>query len=136
MESGESRGGDGDYSPSGGLPLQKIFGRAGLLGGLIVLSISKALSVAATEDYYDEQYSNGRENYYTEGDKVTGAYFSGLAEEIGLSGDVSREEFQRLIRGQDPLTGGQIIKHVPSKTYDNKFGKQITTATHRAGWDL
>ncbi len=101
-----------------------------------MLSISKALSVAAAEDYYDEQYSNGRENYYTEGDKVTGAYFSGLAEEIGLSGDVSREEFQRLIRGQDPLTGGQIIKHVPSKTYDNKFGKQITTATHRAGWDL
>lgn len=101
-----------------------------------MLSISKALSVAAAEDYYDEQYSNGRENYYTEEDKVTGVYFGGLAEDIGLSGDVSQEQFQRLIRGQDPLTGGQIIKHVPSKTYDNKFGEQITTATHRAGWDL
>ena len=30
-----------------------------------MLTISKALSVAAAENYYDEQYSNGRENYYT-----------------------------------------------------------------------
>jgi conjugative relaxase-like TrwC/TraI family protein len=101
-----------------------------------MLTISKALSVAAAEDYYDEQYSNGRENYYTEEDKVTGAYFGGLAEEIGLSGGVNHEEFRRLIRGQDPHTGEQIIRHVPPKTYDNKFGEQITTATHRAGWDL
>jgi len=101
-----------------------------------VLSISKPLSVAAAEDYYDAQYSNGRENYYTEEEKVTGLYFGELAEEMGLSGDVGREEFQRLIRGQNPYTGEQIIKHVPSKTYANKFGKQITTTTHRAGWDL
>jgi conjugative relaxase-like TrwC/TraI family protein len=103
---------------------------------LSVLSISKPLSVAAAEDYYDAQYSNGRENYYAEEENVTGLYFGELAEEMGLSGDVGREEFQRLIRGQNPHTGEQIIKHVPSKTYNNKFGKQITTATHRAGWDL
>jgi len=92
--------------------------------------------VAAAEDYYDAQYSNGRENYYTEEENVTGLYLGELAEEMGLSGDVGREEFQRLIRGQNPYTGEQIIKHVPSKTYANKFGKQITTTTHRAGWDL
>lgn len=101
-----------------------------------MLSISKPMSVGAAEDYFDRQYSNGKENYYSEEQTVKGEYFGELAKETGLTGEITREEFGRLIRGQDPKTGEQRIRHVPKKTYTNKHGEKITTSTHRAGWDL
>src|SRR5262249_26414368 len=103
-----------------------------------MVKISKAQGAGAASSYFAKEYSNARESYYTEGEKeqMRGEYFGGLAAELGLTGEVSAEEFHRLIEGQHPTTGERLIRHVSPKTYTDPFGKEITTSEHRAGWDL
>lgn len=103
-----------------------------------MVKISKAQGAGAASNYFEKEYSNARENYYTEGEKeeVRGEYFGGLAAEMGLAGEVSGEDFHRLIEGQDPRTGAQLIRHVSPKKYTNKIGREVTTREHRAGWDI
>jgi conjugative relaxase-like TrwC/TraI family protein len=103
-----------------------------------MVKISGAQGAGAASGYFQKEYSNGGESYYTEGDReeVRGEYFGELAMEMGLTGEVTPEDFHRLIEGQDPTTGEQLIRHVPTKTYLDKFGKEIKTSSHRAGWDI
>ncbi len=103
-----------------------------------MVKISRAQGTEAASSYFEKEYSNNRESYYTKGEQeqIRGKYFGGLAAEMGLTGEVSQEDFHRLIEGQDPRTGGQLIRHVPPKTYTNKIGRKITTIEHRAGWDI
>jgi conjugative relaxase-like TrwC/TraI family protein len=58
-----------------------------------------------------------------------------MAEEWDLRGPVGAPHFARLSEGQHPETGVQLVKHQPARTYENEFGRQITSAEHRAGWD-
>lgn len=103
-----------------------------------MVKISKAQGAGAASSYFAKEYSNARESYYTGGEKeqVRGEYLGQLAAEMGLTGEVSAEDFHRLIEGQDPATGKQLIRHVSPKTYTDKFGKEIKTSEHRAGWDI
>src|SRR5262245_41125221 len=106
-----------------------------------MVKISKAQGSGSAANYFEKEYSNGRENYYLtpEGggakDQVEGVYVGQLAREMGLD-RVGEEDFHRLIEGQDPRDGKQLVNHVASKTYVNKFGDQVTTREHRAGWDI
>jgi conjugative relaxase-like TrwC/TraI family protein len=52
-----------------------------------------------------------------------------------LHGSIGAEEFARLSEGRHPERDTQLVKHQPAKTYDNRYGKQITSSEHRAGWD-
>jgi len=58
-----------------------------------------------------------------------------LAQEWGLTGEVTSEQYARLVAGQDPHTGEQLIRSVPARESVNNFGEEITTSEHRAGWD-
>ena len=58
-----------------------------------------------------------------------------LAEHWGLEGAVGNEHFARLTEGQHPHTEAQLVRHQVSKTYEGKFGKEVTSVEHRAGWD-
>lgn len=102
-----------------------------------MVKISKAQGSGAAANYFEKEYSNPRESYYLEAEQeeIKGEYFGELAREIGLW-EVTEETFHRLIEGQDPMTGEQRIKHVASKTYDDKFGNKVVTKEHRAGWDI
>ncbi|MDQ3651554.1 MAG: relaxase domain-containing protein [Acidobacteriota bacterium] len=100
-----------------------------------MMTMSKALGAAQAKAYYQSEYSNSRENYYTEGEQVVGEWSGKLAEELGLEGPVEREQFERLMDGQDPRTGEQLVKHVAAKEYVNEFGDTVKTSEHRAGWD-
>src|SRR5262245_9728223 len=102
----------------------------------IMLTISKPLGSAQALEYFEEQYTNAKENYYTQGDSIKGQWFGKLAGEFGLKGEISRDQMSRLVEGQVPQTGRQLIKHVSPYTYTNKFGEEVTTRGHRAGWDL
>ena len=44
-------------------------------------------------------------------------------------------ERRGLSEGQHPASAAQLVKHQPARTYENEYGKQITSAEHRAGWD-
>jgi len=54
---------------------------------------------------------------------------------MGLHGAVGSEHFARLSEGQHPRTEEQLVRHQVSRTYEGKFGREVTSAEHRAGWD-
>lgn len=100
-----------------------------------MMTISNALSAGQAETYYQQDYANKTENYYSERGEVNGNWIGRLAEEWGLTGEVTSEQYARLVAGQDPNTGEQLIRFVPSREAVNNYGEEIVTSEHRAGWD-
>ena len=100
-----------------------------------MMTMSNALSAGQAETYYQQDYANKKENYYSERGEVNGNWIGRLAEEWGLEGEVTSEQYARLVAGQDPQTGEQLIRFVPSREAVNNYGEEITTNEHRAGWD-
>ncbi|MCI0389872.1 MAG: relaxase domain-containing protein [Acidobacteria bacterium] len=103
-----------------------------------MVTISGALSAAQAQDYYENEYSNPaltQAEYYQERGEGNGEWFGELAEEWGLTGEVNGEEFYRVIEGQHPVTGEQLVDHVESRKYINRYGREVKTSEHRAGWD-
>ncbi len=99
------------------------------------MTMSNALSAGQAETYYQKDYTSKTENYYSEKGDVNGNWAGQLAEEWGLIGEVTSEQYARLVAGQDPRTGEQLIRPVPSREAVNNYGEEITTSEHRAGWD-
>jgi conjugative relaxase-like TrwC/TraI family protein len=87
---------------------------------MMVLS-PQALEVGQAETYFEEHYSH--DDYYSEGHKVAGRWFGRGAEALGLSGEVSREDFSALLKGLHPKDGAVLV---PAAAHNQK---------HRAGWD-
>jgi len=100
-----------------------------------MLTISNPLSANQALAYHAEEFSNGRENYYTQDDQIRGQWHGRLAEQWGLRGAVEEEHFQRLTEGQHPITGEQLVRHKAASEYVNEHGQKIRTMEHRAGWD-
>jgi conjugative relaxase-like TrwC/TraI family protein len=100
-----------------------------------MLTISNPLSASQAQAYHAEEFSNARENYYTQGDQIRGQWQGRLAEQWGLRGEVGEEHFHRLTEGQHPITGEQLIRHKAAREYVNEHGQKIRTMEHRAGWD-
>src|SRR2546423_9695132 len=100
-----------------------------------MMTMSNALSAGQAETYYQQDYANKKENYYAKRGEVNGNWIGQLAEEWDLKGEVSSEQYERLVAGQDPHTGEQLIKSVSARETVNAFGDEITTSEHRAGWD-
>jgi hypothetical protein len=50
-------------------------------------------------------------------------------------GAVGSEQFARLTEGQHPETQEHMARHQPANTYENHFGREMTSVEHRAGWD-
>jgi conjugative relaxase-like TrwC/TraI family protein len=100
-----------------------------------MLTISRAISVGQAMDYYKQDFANSKENYYSESGEVKGQWCGTLAEEWNLKGEVSSEQYERLVAGQDPHTGEQLIRSVSARETVDEDGKKKITSTHRAGWD-
>lgn len=100
-----------------------------------MMTMSRALSAGQAKAYYQSEYSNAQASYYTGGERVEGEWAGTLAAEMGLAGTVERAQFERLMEGQDPRTGEQLVRHVTAKEYTNEYGKTVRTSEHRAGWD-
>ncbi|PYS21258.1 MAG: conjugal transfer protein [Acidobacteria bacterium] len=100
-----------------------------------MMTMSNALSAGQANTYYQQDYTSKKENYYSERGEVNGNWIGQLAEEWGLTGEVTSEQYERLVAGQDPNTGEQLIRFVPSREAVNNYGDEITTSEHRAGWD-
>jgi len=100
-----------------------------------MMTMSKALSSGQAKDYYQKEYTSARENYYSERGEVNGRWSGRLAEEWKLEGEVQSEQYERLVAGQHPHTGEQLIRGARTKEQVNKYGEEITVNEHRAGWD-
>jgi len=100
-----------------------------------MLTISKPLSAGQARAYHAEEFTNARENYYTQSDLIAGQWHGKLAEKWGLRGEVQEEHFRRLSEGLHPLTGEQLVRYQVAREYANERGEKVKSMEHRAGWD-
>jgi conjugative relaxase-like TrwC/TraI family protein len=100
-----------------------------------MLTISKPLSASQVRTYHEREFASERQNYWSRDQQGHSEWQGKLAAQWGLSGPVGNEHFARLTEGQHPHTEAQLVRHQPSKTYEGKFGKEVTSVEHRAGWD-
>jgi conjugative relaxase-like TrwC/TraI family protein len=100
-----------------------------------MLTISKALSAGQAHTYHSREFASEQQNYWSRERQAYSEWRGALANEWRLSGAVHAEHFARLIQGQHPETSTQLVQHQPAKTYENEYGKEITSVEHRAGWD-
>jgi conjugative relaxase-like TrwC/TraI family protein len=94
------------------------------------------ISVEQALDYYRQEYTNAKDNYYSEAGEVKGRWCGQLAEEWNLKGEVTSEQYERLVEGKDPHTGKQLIRSVTAREIVDENGKEKLTSTHGAGWDM
>jgi conjugative relaxase-like TrwC/TraI family protein len=100
-----------------------------------MMTLSKALAAGQAKEYFEAEYTNSQESYYSEAETVKGKWFGKQAEAWELQGDVDPEHFERLCEGQHPLNGDQLVRHVTAHKYENAYGEVVETSEHRAGWD-
>ena len=72
-----------------------------------MLNIGK-LSPGATE-YYVGEVATTAEDYYSGRGEHPGRWVGSLALELGLSGQVDPDHFRRVLRGQHPHTGKDLV---------------------------
>src|SRR6202008_3850212 len=100
-----------------------------------MMTMSRAISAGQGLDYYQQEFTNSKDNYYSEAGEVKGRWSGRLADEWNLKGEVTSEQYERLVAGQDPHTGEQLVQAVKARETVNEFGEKIITSEHRAGWD-
>ena len=100
-----------------------------------MLTLSKALSATQARTYHAREFTSEKQNYWSRDRQGHSEWQGELAREWGLHATVADKHFARLSEGQHPESAAQLVKHQPARTYENKYGKQITSAEHRAGWD-
>lgn len=100
-----------------------------------MMTMSRAISAGQALDYYQQEFTNSKDNYYSEAGEIKGRWSGRLADEWELKGEVTSEQYERLVVGQDPRTGEQLVQSVTARETVNAYGEQVTTAEHRAGWD-
>jgi len=100
-----------------------------------MLTISKALSSGQAQTYHSREFASEEQNYWSRDQRANSEWQGKLAEEWNLIGPVRADYFAHLSEGRHPESGAQLVKHQPARTCENEYGKQITSAEHRAGWD-
>ena len=100
-----------------------------------MLTISKPLSASQAQTYHAREFASQEQNYWSRDQQGHSEWQGRLAEQWGLQGAVGSEHFARLSEGQHPHTEEQLVRHQVSRTYEGKFGRDVTSAEHRAGWD-
>src|SRR5438093_11276467 len=97
-----------------------------------MLTISKPLSAGQARRYHAEEFQNARDNYYTKGNVIRGAWHGQLAERWGLAGNVREDQFERLAEGQHPNTGESLVRQQIPREAENARGHHVTTLAHPA----
>jgi len=100
-----------------------------------MLTMSKALSAGQAQTYHSREFASEEQNYWSRDQRANSEWQGKLAEEWNLIGPVRADHFAHLSEGRHPESGAQLVKHQPARSYENEYGKQITSAEHRAGWD-
>src|SRR5450631_2268416 len=100
-----------------------------------MLTISKPLSASQARTYHAREFAAQEQNYWSRDQQGHSEWQGRLAEQWNLTGAVAAEHFARLSEGQHPHTEEQLVRHQVSRTYEGKFGRDVTSVEHRAGWD-
>jgi conjugative relaxase-like TrwC/TraI family protein len=100
-----------------------------------MLTISKPLSAGQARTYHAREFASEQQNYWSRDRHGHSEWQGKLAVQWGLDGAVGSQQFARLSEGQHPETEAQLVRHQVSKTYEGKYGREVTSVEHRAGWD-
>src|SRR5467141_5430580 len=100
-----------------------------------MLTISKPLSATQAQSYQQKEFTAKEQNYWSQRGVIAGEWQGRLADQFGLAGAVSAQDFGKLSQGQHPQTGEQLARQRASYEYQDANGKTIKTMEHRAGWD-
>ncbi len=100
-----------------------------------MLTISKPLSAGQARTYHAREFASEQQNYWSRDQQGHSEWQGRLAQQWGLQGAVGSEHFARLSEGRHPETEAQIVRHQTAKTYEGKYGREVTSVEHRAGWD-
>ncbi len=100
-----------------------------------MMTMSKALSAGQARTYHAREFASEQANYWSRDQQGYSEWQGKLAAEFGLKGEVGAEHFARLTEGEHPTTQAQMVWHQPARTYENRYGKEVTSVGHRAGWD-
>jgi conjugative relaxase-like TrwC/TraI family protein len=100
-----------------------------------MLTISKPLSAGQARTYHAREFASEQQNYWSRDQQGHSEWQGRLAQQWGLEGAVGSEQFARLSEGRHPETETQLVRHQVSKTYEGKYGREVTSVEHRAGWD-
>jgi conjugative relaxase-like TrwC/TraI family protein len=100
-----------------------------------MLTISKPLSAGQAQTYHQREFTAKEQNYWSQRGVIAGEWQGRLAEQFGLTGTVSAEDFAKLSQGQHPQTGEQLVRQRAAYQYQDADGKTVKTMEHRAGWD-
>src|ERR1035437_6326379 len=100
-----------------------------------MLTISKPLSASQARTYHAREFAAQEQNYWHRDQQGHSEWQGRLAEQGKVTRAVEAEHFARLSEGQHPHTEEQLVRHQVSRTYEGKFGREVTSAEHRAGWD-
>ena len=95
-----------------------------------MLTIAK-LGTDTARNYFSKEFAAASNSYFAQDGSAYGRWSGKLAEKMGLSGRVSEEEYMRLIEGQHPGTGQQLIAH-----RDTRLTREGKEASHIPAWDL
>jgi conjugative relaxase-like TrwC/TraI family protein len=90
-----------------------------------MVTFSKPMTIAHAGMYYEQHYSSQIGEYYAPTQApIIGQALGKGAEALGLAGGVTAEQFEALLRGEDPSSGA-VLRLKPSRAEANQ----------RAGWD-
>ena len=95
-----------------------------------MLTIAK-LGAETAHNYYKQEFTAAANSYFAQDGQVYGQWSGAAAERLGLSGRVTEEAFHRLMDGQHPLNGEQLIRH--RNTELSREGKETP---HTPAWDI
>ncbi len=95
-----------------------------------MLVIAK-LGAGTARDYFKAEFAAASNSYFAENGSARGRWSGELATKLGLSGRVTEEQYMRMIEGQHPLTGEQLVKH-----RDTKLTREGLESSHVPAWDV
>ncbi len=87
-------------------------------------------NLADAKKYFKEHLAVG--DYYAEGQSIPGHWFGKGADDLGLSGVTTADEFARLCENLHPQTGKRLtLRQKTTRTEMNADGKERQTANRR-----
>jgi len=74
--------------------------------------------------YWLAAVAKGEEDYYNKPGDAPGRWMGGLADELGLSGQVDPDGYTAILEGRDPNTGGHLVERPESRVELRADGRE------------